>query len=93
MQGVHVFGAASMGALRAAELDGFGMRGIGRIYAAYRDGYWPGYDEPFEDDDEVGDPRTIRSRRLPSPTRWSISETLFWRRKAGIIDRPGRDAP
>ena len=29
-QGVHVFGAASMGALRAAELDGFGMRGVGR---------------------------------------------------------------
>lgn len=51
--GVHVFGAASMGALRAAELDGFGMRGVGRIYAAYRDGAWPGLDEPFVDDDEV----------------------------------------
>jgi hypothetical protein len=37
-EGVHVFGAASMGALRAAELDGFGMRGVGRIYAAYRNG-------------------------------------------------------
>ena len=24
-RGVHVFGAASMGALRAAELDGFGL--------------------------------------------------------------------
>ncbi len=52
-RGVHVFGAASMGALRAAELDGFGMVGIGRIYEAYRDGVWPGFDEPFEDDDEV----------------------------------------
>ena len=29
-QGVHVFGSASMGALRAAELAPFGMRGVGR---------------------------------------------------------------
>jgi len=36
--GIRVFGAASMGALRAAELDRFGMIGVGAIYAAYRDG-------------------------------------------------------
>ncbi len=35
-QGIHVFGAASMGALRAAELWSFGMRGVGVIYRAYR---------------------------------------------------------
>jgi hypothetical protein len=45
-QGIHVFGAASIGALRAAELDCFGMRGIGDIYQAFRDGV-------LEDDDEV----------------------------------------
>jgi hypothetical protein len=45
-QGIHVFGAASIGALRAAELDCFGMRGIGQIYEAFRDGV-------LEDDDEV----------------------------------------
>jgi hypothetical protein len=45
-QGIHVLGAASMGALRAAELDSFGMVGVGEIYEAYRD-------EVFEDDDEV----------------------------------------
>lgn len=45
-QGVHVFGAASMGALRAAELHPFGMRGIGRIFARYRNG-------ELEADDEV----------------------------------------
>src|SRR5438034_1615957 len=45
-QGIHVYGAASIGALRAAELDVFGMRGIGRIYRGYRDG-------ALEDDDEV----------------------------------------
>jgi hypothetical protein len=30
--GVRVYGAGSMGALRAAELDGFGMQGCGEIY-------------------------------------------------------------
>jgi len=35
-QGVPVFGAASMGALRAAELSGHGMVGIGLIYRWYR---------------------------------------------------------
>jgi hypothetical protein len=44
--GVHVYGAASMGALRAAELDRFGMRGVGAVYRAYADGM-------REDDDEV----------------------------------------
>lgn len=37
-QGIHVFGAASMGALRAAELWSFGMQGAGVIYRAYRRG-------------------------------------------------------
>src|SRR6202453_3943361 len=45
-QGVHVFGSASMGALRASELHTFGMRGVGRIFEAFRDGV-------LEDDDEV----------------------------------------
>src|SRR5208337_3000103 len=52
-EGTHVFGAASMGALRAAELAPFGMRGVGAIFAAYRAGRWPGEDTSFEDDDEV----------------------------------------
>lgn len=37
-QGVAVFGAASMGALRAAECDAFGMIGVGRIYQDYAAG-------------------------------------------------------
>ena len=53
-EGVHVFGSSSMGALRAAELAPFGMRGVGRIFEAYRDGRLDPYDgELFEDDDEV----------------------------------------
>ncbi|PWC43910.1 TfuA-like protein [Azospirillum sp. TSO22-1] len=45
-QGIPVFGASSMGALRAAELHPFGMIGVGSIFEAYRDGR-------LEDDDEV----------------------------------------
>jgi hypothetical protein len=36
--GVIVLGAASMGALRAAELAPFGMVGVGEIFRSYRDG-------------------------------------------------------
>ncbi len=43
--GTIVFGASSMGALRAAELDRFGMIGVGAIYRAYRDGLLTGDDE------------------------------------------------
>jgi hypothetical protein len=45
-EGVQVYGAASMGALRAAELDAFGMRGVGAVYSAFAEG-------TLEDDDEV----------------------------------------
>lgn len=45
-RGVHVFGAAGLGALRAAELDAFGMRGVGWVYRAFRDG-------TLDRDDEV----------------------------------------
>lgn len=43
--GVHVWGAASIGALRAAELASFGMRGFGRIFQAYLQGEIEGDDE------------------------------------------------
>ncbi len=45
-QGVHVFGGASMGALRAAELARFGMEGVGWIFDQFVTG-------AIEDDDEV----------------------------------------
>jgi hypothetical protein len=44
--GIAVFGAVSIGALRAAELDDFGMPGIGWIYEWFRDGV-------LQEDDEV----------------------------------------
>jgi hypothetical protein len=45
-QGITVYGSASMGALRAAELAVFGVIGVGWIYEAFRDGR-------LIDDDEV----------------------------------------
>jgi hypothetical protein len=44
--GVRVYGSASMGALRAAELHTFGMRGVGEVFRMLADG-------TLEDDDEV----------------------------------------
>jgi hypothetical protein len=37
-RGCHVLGAASMGALRAAECCGHGMEGVGRVFESYRSG-------------------------------------------------------
>ncbi|MCE9579833.1 MAG: TfuA domain-containing protein [Deltaproteobacteria bacterium] len=48
--GTEVWGAASMGALRAAELEPFGMRGVGRVFAHYRAAARAGR---LSDDDEV----------------------------------------
>jgi len=45
-RGIAVYGGSSMGALRAAELDAFGMIGIGSIYRDFASGV-------LNDDDEV----------------------------------------
>jgi hypothetical protein len=45
-QGIHVYGAASLGALRAAELADFGMKGIGHVFRQFHTGR-------LMDDDEV----------------------------------------
>jgi hypothetical protein len=44
--GIRVFGGSSMGALRAAELHAFGMKGVGKIFEDFASG-------ALEDDDEV----------------------------------------
>jgi hypothetical protein len=44
-EGVHVFGASSMGALRAAELHAFGMVGVGKVFEWFRDQILTGDDE------------------------------------------------
>lgn len=59
--GSKVIGASSMGALRAAELDVYGMEGVGEIYRAYRSG-------ELVSDDEVAlifDPVTMEPLSEP----------------------------
>jgi len=59
--GITVVGGASMGALRASELDSYGMIGVGKIYEMY----WSGV---LESDDEVAvtyDPDTMEAMSVP----------------------------
>ena len=44
-EGIEVLGAGSMGALRAAELHGLGMIGVGTVFEWFRDGLLDGDDE------------------------------------------------
>ncbi len=61
--GVEVFGASSMGALRASELDTLGMTGIGYVYNQYASG-------TVESDDDV-------AVMLDSETLQALSEPLI----------------
>ena len=84
-QGIHVFGSASMGALRAAELHSFGMRGVGRIFEAFRDG-------ELEDDDEVAiehGPAELGYVNLSEPMV-NIRATLAQAQTAGVVSPAAR---
>lgn len=86
-RGVHVFGSASMGALRAAELAPFGMEGVGAIFEAYRDGM-------IEDDDEVAvihGPMEVGYPVL-SEAMVNIRRTLEDARAEGIVCGATHDA-
>ena len=84
--GIAVFGASSMGALRAAELVPFGMVGIGRIFEAYRDGV-------YTDDDEVAllhGPEESRYRQM-SEAMVNIRATVAHAVSAGVVSRVSAD--
>lgn len=93
-QGIPVHGAASMGALRAAELDIYGMEGHGKIYRAFKESLYPPYGEScFEDDDEVAvihGPADLGYPAL-SDALVDIRETLARAKEAGIIEAAERD--
>jgi hypothetical protein len=78
--GIHVYGAASMGALRAAEMAPFGMRGVGRVFEAYRSG-------ELTDDDEVAvahAPAELQFEQL-SVAMVNVRRTLAAASDAGVI--------
>ncbi|MEM1399019.1 MAG: TfuA-like protein [Pseudomonadota bacterium] len=91
--GLNVYGASSMGALRAAELEPFGMVGVGRIFEAYRSGVFaPFEDEPFEDDDEVAVSHGPAELGYPgSVAMVDIRATLDAACQAEVIDPLVRD--
>jgi hypothetical protein len=80
-QGIHVYGSASIGALRAAELWPFGMTGVGRVFAAYRDGI-------LTDDDEVAVLHGPKELGYPAVTEAmvNIRATLDKAVTEGVID-------
>jgi len=84
--GVHVFGSASMGALRAAELADLGMRGVGTIFESFHRG-------ELEDDDEVTvvhAPAEFDYRPL-SDAMVNIRATLAKAEREGIVSATTRE--
>ncbi len=82
-RGVSVFGASSMGALRAAETYTFGMVGVGKIFAMYRDGV-------LDADDEVAltyDPVTFKTLSDPLV---NLRYALEFAEEAGVIGEEDR---
>jgi len=81
-QGVAVYGASSMGALRAAETEAFGMIGVGEIYQMYARG-------ELLDDDEVvmvHGPKDTEYRRLSEPMV-NVRATFHRAKNEGIINK------
>jgi len=78
--GLRVYGAASMGALRAAELSDFGMVGVGRVFEWFRDGV-------LEDDDEVAivHDSAERGYAARSDAMVNVRATLERAEAAGVV--------
>ena len=85
-RGVRVYGASSIGALRAAETHMYGMIGVGEIFAMYRD-------RVIDADDEVAvayDPVTDRAVSEPlvnirSALRLAVEQAIIPDHEAGEI--------
>lgn len=86
-QGVRVFGASSMGALRASELDRFGMEGIGKVYKHYAEGFLTADEDValLHADAEYG----WRPFTWPMVNVWA---TVAHLRESGIVDGEGCEA-
>jgi hypothetical protein len=80
-QGIPVYGAASMGALRAAELARYGMVGVGAIYEGFQR-------RELEDDDEVAVIHGPEERGYPAHSHAlvNIRATLREARVQALLD-------
>jgi hypothetical protein len=82
-----------MGALRAAELDIFGMIGVGKVYESYCLHRYAPFDDPFEDDDEVAvrhGPQEVGCIPV-SHAMVDLRETLAVAEAAGVIGHDARN--
>lgn len=85
-RGIRVFGASSMGALRAAEMAPFGMVGIGWVYEQYASGV-------ITNDDEVAlahGPAETGYRKLAEPLV-NVRATLLAAQTEGLLDSAAYD--
>lgn len=82
-QGIHVLGASSMGALRAAEMHSYGMLGVGRIFELFASG-------AYTDDDEVALTHASEADdyRPLSEALVNMRATLIAARNQGVIAAP-----
>ncbi len=78
-EGVILAGAASLGALRAVELEKFGMVGIGRVFELYKSGRINADDEVAVTFAQGGD------YELQSEAMIDIRYNLFLAKKRGVI--------
>ncbi|MFE2531635.1 TfuA-like protein [Streptomyces sp. NPDC059371] len=72
-RGTRVMGAAGLGALRAAELDPYGMRGVGHVFSMYRVGALDADDEIAVEHPPCGFPAlTLALVNL----RWALTQAV-----------------
>ena len=83
-RGVAVFGASSMGALRAAETWKLGTIGVGQIFRMFRDGV-------LDADDEVALVYERDTYRNLSTPLVNLRAALNMARAAGVIDEREKD--
>jgi hypothetical protein len=83
--GVTVVGGSSMGALRASELDSFGMIGVGQIYECFKEGV-------IEADDEVAVAYNPVTFAPVSDPLVNIRAALHSLLKASIVNNTTSDA-
>lgn len=77
--GIIIVGGGSMGALRASELETYGMIGVGKVFEMYKNGI-------IESDDEVAVTFDAGSNEALSVPLVNIRMTVEAAKNAGVID-------
>jgi hypothetical protein len=92
--GIHVYGSASIGAVRAAELHTFGMTGVGCVFGAYRDGILTDDDEVavLHGPEELGYPAVTEAMvNIRATLEKAVADGILDRRLAGRVNEIGKE--